>query len=195
MQEIVSNATWKITDQGPIRANDEYLGEQYDAPMEVVGWAEPGYRDEAWKPVEILGPPVGTLVAQSIAPIRVIETRRPIARSNPKPGVYVFDMGQNLVGWCRLHVAGPAGATVRLRHAETLQPNGMLDTRNLGIALSTDFYTLKGGGREVYQPRFTYHGFRYVELTGYPGEPANDAVEACVVHDDLEPGRRLHLFQ
>jgi alpha-L-rhamnosidase len=187
VQEIVSDQAWKITDQGPIRANDEYDGEEYDARKELAGWAEPGYGDADWKSVDLLPPPEGTLVTQPIAPIRVIETRRPIARTNPQPGVFVFDLGQNLAGWCRLRVAGPAGTIVRLRHAEYLQPDGMLEVRNLGIARCTDLYTLKGDGLEVYEPRFTYHGFRYVEVTGYPGEPADDALEACVVHDDLEP--------
>jgi alpha-L-rhamnosidase len=187
VQEIVSDEAWKITDQGPIRANNEYDGEQYDARMELAGWAEPGYHDAAWKPVQILPPPGEKLAAQNIEPIRVIEKRRPIARTNPKDGVYVFDLGQNLVGWCRLRVQGPAGTAVQLRHAETLQPDGMLYMANLRGARCADQYTLKGGGVEIYEPRFTYHGFRYVEITGYPGVPANDAIEACVVHDDLEP--------
>ncbi len=187
LRYIVSDESWKVTDQGPIRANNEYDGEQYDARLELTGWAEPGYDDGAWKPVEVLPPPGEKLSARNIAPIRVIEHRRPIAKKNPKEGVYVFDMGQNLVGWCRLRVHGPAGTTVQLRHAETLQPDGMLYVANLRSARCTDHYTLKGGGIEVYEPRFTYHGFRYVEITGYPGEPAADALEACVVHDDLEP--------
>ena len=108
-------------------------------------------------------------------------------RTSLKPGVYVFDFGQNLVGWCRLRVKGSPGTTVHLRHAETLQADGTLYVANLRGARCTDQYTLKGDGVEVYEPRFTYHGFRYVEVSGYPGEPAMDALEACVVHDDLEP--------
>ncbi len=187
VQEVVSDEAWKVTDEGPIRANDEYDGEEYDARKELAGWTEPGYDDVAWKSAEVLAAPAGKLLGCPIAPIRVIEKRRPIAKTQPKAGVYVLDMGQNLVGWCRLRVEGPAGTTVRLRHAETLQSDGTLDMRNLGIARCTDTYTLKGGGREVYEPRFTYHGFRYLEVTGYPGELTDDAVEACVVHDDLEP--------
>ncbi|MGW8256987.1 MAG: family 78 glycoside hydrolase catalytic domain [Thermoguttaceae bacterium] len=187
VQEIVSDETWKATDQGPIRANNEYDGEDYDARMELPGWATVGYKDAAWKTADILSSPGGVLSGRRSPPMRVIETRKPIARTSPKPGVYVFDMGQNLVGWCRLRVKGAAGTTVRLRHAETLQSDGTLYTANLRSALCEDHYTLKGGGDvEVYQPRFTYHGFRYVEVTGYPGDPGMDDIEACVVHDDLE---------
>ena len=149
----------------------------------------PGYNDAAWKAAQILPPPGGT----AVGPKHRADPRHRNAQADrdgrsPKQGVYVFDMGQNLVGWCRLQVKGPAGTTVRLRHAETLQPDGMLYTGQPPHSTRcTDLYTLKGDGREVYEPRFTYHGFRYVEVTGYPGEPASDAVEACVVHDDLEP--------
>ncbi len=187
VREIVSDETWKVTDRGPIRANNEYDGEAYDARLELTGWAEAGYHDAAWKPAEILPAPGGVLSARRMSPIRVTETRRPIARTRPKPGVYVFDFGQNLVGWCRLQVKGPPGTMVRLRHAETLQPDGMLYVANLRGARCTDQYTLKGDGIEVYEPRFTYHGFRYVELSDYPSEPGMDTLVACVVHDDLEP--------
>jgi alpha-L-rhamnosidase len=186
VREIVSDGSWKVTDGGPIRGNNEYDGEQYDARQELAGWADAGYHDAAWKSAEILPPPGGALSARRMAPIRVMQAFKPIARTNLKPGVYVFDFGQNLVGWCRLRVKGPAGTTVHLRHAETLQPGGMLYVANLRGALCTDHYTLKGGADEVYEPRFTYHGFRYVEVTGYPGEPAMDALEARMVHDDLE---------
>jgi alpha-L-rhamnosidase len=187
VREIVSDKTWKGTDRGPIRANNEYDGEEYDARLELAGWAEAGYHDAAWKSAQILPPPGGALSARRISPIRVTETRKPIARTSPKPGVYVFDFGQNLVGWCRLRVKGPPGTTVRLRHAETLRADGRLYVANLRSARCTDQYTLRGDGIEVYEPRFTYHGFRYVEVTGFPGEPGMEAIDARVVHDDLEP--------
>lgn len=118
-------------------------------------------------------------------PIRVTGTLRPVALTEPKPGVFIFDMGQNLVGWCRLTVRGPAGTCVALRHAETLLPDGTLYMANLRGAKVTDLYTLKGGGKELYEPRFTYHGFRYVEVTGFPGRPTPAAIEGCVVNDDV----------
>jgi alpha-L-rhamnosidase len=186
-QEIISDEAWKVTDAGPIRLNNEYDGETYDARMELPGWSEVGYNDAAWKNVDVLPQPSEILSASRIAPIRVIETRKPIKKTSPSQGVYVYDLGQNLVGWCRLKVTGPAGTTVKLRHSETLQPDGTLYMANLRGAKCEDHYTLKGDGPELYEPRFTYHGFRFVEITGYPGEPGDDAIEACVVHDDVEP--------
>jgi alpha-L-rhamnosidase len=102
------------------------------------------------------------------------------------PGVFVFDMGQNMVGWCRLHVAGPRGTEVTLRFAEKLHQNGELYVDNLRSAEARDTYYLKGGGHEVYEPRFTYHGFRFVEVKGFPGTPTLATLEGRKVHDDVE---------
>ncbi len=121
-----------------------------------------------------------------IAPIRVTDVLSPIAVKQPRPGAFVYDMGQNMVGWCKLTVAGPAGTTVTLRFAERLLPDGTLDVANLRGAKATDRYTLRGGGEEVWEPRFTYHGFRYVEVTGFPGTPNLDSIQGRVVGDDLE---------
>ncbi len=183
---IISDKNWKVTDNGPIRANNEYDGEEYDARMELTGWRFPGYNDSSWKAVDVVAAPTGVLRAQMIQPIRVVETIKPIAVANPKPGMYVFDMGQNMVGWCRLTVSGPKGTEVKLRHAEVLNPDGTLYLANIRSAQVTDIYTFKGEGVEVYEPRFTYHGFRYVEMTGFPGKPDLSALEGRVVHDDVE---------
>jgi len=181
----VSDGTWRLTEEGPILANNEYDGEEYDARRELPGWAEAGFNDAAWRPAQLVDAPAGTLSAQMAEPIRVTDTLRPVALTEPKPGVFIFDMGQNLVGWCRLAVRGPAGTRVALRHAETLLPDGTLYMANLRGAKVTDVYTLKGGGKELYEPRFTYHGFRYVEVTGFPGRPTLASVEGCVVNDDV----------
>jgi alpha-L-rhamnosidase len=186
-REIVSDESWKLTTQGPIRANNEYDGEEYDARLELGRWSEPGYDDSAWQQAHLVTGPDGFLAAQMSEPIRVIETLRPKAISQPKPGVWVFDMGQNLVGWCRLKVSGPRNTAITVRHAETLKPDGTLYRENLRSAKATNVYTLKGLGEERYEPRFTYHGFRYVELTGYPGKPELDTLEGCVVHDAVRP--------
>src|SRR5215218_10696923 len=93
-----------------------------------------------------------------------------------------FDLGKNMVGWVRLRVEGEAGTLITLRHAEALNPDGTIYTTNLRSARATDRYVLKGEGEEVYEPRFTFHGFRYVEVTGYPGEPPLGAITGCVVH-------------
>jgi alpha-L-rhamnosidase len=187
VQRVSSDGTWKLTTDGPIRANNEYDGEVYDARKEMAGWSRPGFSDTAWQPAQIVEGPTGILSAQPIAPIRVTETLKPIAVREVRPGVYIFDMGQNMVGWCRLTVAGPSGSKVTLRHAERLRSSGMLYMDNLRSAEATDTYILKGKGTEVYEPRFTYHGFRYVEVKGFPGKPTLAALEGHEVHDDLEP--------
>jgi len=184
--EVVSDAAWNLSTEGPIRANNEYDGEDYDARMEMPGWSAPGFDAAKWQPVQGVGAPGGVLAAQMIAPIRITETLKPIAVTQPKPGTWIFDMGQNMVGWCRLKVSGPCGTEVQLRHAETLKPDGTLYLDNIRGAKVTDTYTLQGKGTEVYEPRFTYHGFRFVEVTGYPGKPSLASIEGQVVHDDLE---------
>jgi len=184
---ISTDESWKVTDRGPVRENNEYDGEIYDARLEMSGWSEPGFAAAGWRQAEELPAPGGVLRSQGAEPIRVIETLKPVTLTNPKPGVYIYDMGQNLVGWCRLKVRGPRGARVSVRHAERLTDEGTLYVDNLRSAKAMDVYILKGEGLEVYEPRFTYHGFRYVELRGYPGEPTLSSLEALVVHDDLQP--------
>jgi alpha-L-rhamnosidase len=185
VETLVSDTAWKGTAEGPIRANNEFDGETYDARMEMPGWASPGFDDAGWQAVREEAAPGGVLAWEDIHPIRVMEVLKPETLSQPLPGVYIYDMGQNMVGWCRLRVRGPRGTQVKLRFAETLKPDGTLYMANLRGAKVTDRYTLKGEGDELYEPRFTYHGFRYVELTGFPGEPGLGAIEGCVVHDAL----------
>ncbi len=184
---MVSDESWKTSTAGPIRANNEYDGEEYDARRELPGWSRAGFDETGWEPAQSVAAPGGKLTAQMAEPLRVTETLHPVSVKLLKPGVYIFDMGQNMVGWCRLKVAGPKGTAVRLRHAETLNPDGSLYTANLRTAAATDLYTLKGSaeGAEIWEPRFTYHGFRYVEVTGFPGAPPADAIEGRVVHDDM----------
>jgi alpha-L-rhamnosidase len=184
--EVVSDNSWRITSDGPIIANNEYDGEEYDASKEMTGWNEPAFDDSRFLAAENAVAPLGELVPEPIDPIRVTETLKPIAITEPRPGVFIFDMGQNMVGWCRLKVSGPAGTAVKLRHAETLQPDGELYLANIRGARVTDIYTLKGEGTEVWEPRFTYHGFRFVEVTGFPGKPTLDSLEGRVVHDDVQ---------
>lgn len=185
--KIASDDSWRLTDQGPIVANNEYDGEEYDARKELTGWSEPEYDDSHWGQATAMEAPKGQLTYEGMQPIRVTEKLVPIKVTEPRPGVFVFDLGQNMVGWCELKVRGPAGTTVRLRHAETLNSDGTLALANIRTAQATDYYTLRGNGQEVWSPRFTYHGFRYVEVTGYPGTPIADAITGCVVHDDLKP--------
>lgn len=180
---IVSDESWKLNLDGPIRANNEYDGETYDARVEADGWSRAGFDDSSWVAARAVPPPPGRLRATPIAPMRVMEAVRPKAVTSPKPDVYVYDMGRNMAGFCGLRVKGPAGAAVKLRYAETLRPDGTIYTDNLRTARATDTYILKGEGTETYQPRFTYHGFRYVEVIGFPGRPGLDALEGKVVYD------------
>ena len=182
---IVSDESWKLTTNGPITANNEYDGENYDARKELSGWSSPGFNDSAWQPVEVVSAPGGVLSGVRQNPVRVTEEIQPISVKEISPGVFIFDMGQNMVGWCRLNVQGPAGTQITLRHAEILAPDGHLYTDNLRSAKVTDTYTLKGQGDETWEPRFTLHGFRFVEMTGFPGTPTTNTLTGCVVGDDL----------
>ena len=186
---VVSDTGWKLTAAGPLRANNEYDGEEYDARRELTGWARAGFDDSQWESAQGVAAPAGALAAEMANPLRVVETLRPVSVKQAQPGVWIFDMGQNMVGWCRLHVSGPKGSEVRLRHAETLAPDGGLYVDNLRTARAADLYTLKGEGAETWEPRFTYHGFRYVELTGFPGAvaPTLATLEGRLVHDDMTP--------
>jgi alpha-L-rhamnosidase len=182
-QRIVSDGSWRGA-TGPIRYSEIYEGELYDARLEMPGWDARDFDDSAWRPVDLFDPPKIHHDAQMMPAIRITEEVRPVSVHEPAPGVNVFDLGQNIVGCCRLRVRGPAGTEVRLRHAEVLRPDGSLDTENLRKAAATDIYILKGEGEEVFVPHFTYHGFRYVEVTGYPGQPDLNAITGLVFHTD-----------
>ncbi len=185
-ETFISDETWKLTTNGPIIANNEYDGEEYDATKEMPGWSKPGFDDSDWMTAQRVEPGSPELNAQPIAPIVVKETLKTIAMNEVSPGVYIYDMGQNLVGWARLKVQGERGTKVKMRFAEALKEDGNLYLDNIRGANVTCIYTLKGAGVEVYEPRFTYHGFRFVELTGFPGTPDLSALEGRVVYDDLE---------
>ncbi|GGN80074.1 rhamnosidase [Streptomyces albiflavescens] len=181
-ERIASGTDW-LAASGPIVAADLLNGETYDARKETPGWTSPGFDDGGWLGVRGAGDVApGLIVAQVDGPVRVERELTPEKVTQPKPGVYVFDLGQNMVGSVRLRVSGDAGATVRIRHAEVLNPDGTVYTANLRSAAATDTYTLKGEGEEVYEPRFTFHGFRYVEVTGFPGTPSARAVTGRVMH-------------
>jgi len=183
---IVSDETWKAAD-GPIIDDDIYDGEIYDARLEKDGWDTPGYDDSTWRNAKIMEQTGGKLVSGATFPkIRVVKMLQPVSVRNPKPNIYVFDFGQNFSGWVRLIVSGPGGTEVRLRYAEILNPDGTINIKPNRTAKATDIYILKGEGIEVYEPRFTYHGFRYVEVSGFPGVPSIDNLQGIVVHTDIE---------
>lgn len=190
-ERIVSDPSWRATDAGPIRANNDYDGEDFDAQLEMHGWSEPGFKDDAWIPAPVMDAPAGALRAEMIPPMRVTETLEPKSITKTPSGTWIVDFGQNMVGWCRIKVEGPRGTAVSLHHAETLGPDGGLYVANLRTARTTDTYTLRGGGLETWEPRFTYHGFRYVEVSGWPGELKPGSIAGMVVHNDLQPAGRF----
>jgi alpha-L-rhamnosidase len=179
---LFSDESWR-TSAGPLQENGLYYGERTDARVLIDGWDRPGFDDKGWeKAVSVPGYP---LVSQMMPPVRVTGTLTPRSVTRLAGGAFVFDFGQNFTGWARLKVLGPMGTEVRLRHAELLHEDGTLNLGPNENAEATDIYILRGGGPEVHEPRFTYHGFRYVEMTGFPGEPGPDALEGRVVHSDV----------
>ncbi|NLU73643.1 family 78 glycoside hydrolase catalytic domain [Streptomyces sp. HNM0575] len=195
---VTTDADWRAS-AGPLVTADLLMGEEYDARAETPGWQDPGYDDARWEPVAVSpagspgpdgsggsGPGGGSgpaVVAMTDAPTRVMRRVAPVKVTEVRPGAFLFDLGQNMVGCVRLTVTGgEAGRRIRLRHGEVLDREGALYTDNLRTARAVDTFTLKGPGREVHEPRFTFHGFRYVEVTGYPGTPPRDAVTGLVMH-------------
>ena len=185
-QVIVSDESWLGT-TGPIVYSDFLAGETYDAQYELPGWDTSTYNPEqlkGWQPVSVEPRDNVRLVAEPDLPVRVTETLKPQRIHEVTPGIFIYDMGQNMVGWARLRVQGQAGTRVQLRFAEMLNPDGTLYTTNLRTARQTDTYILKGTGLETFEPHFTFHGFRYVELSGYPAAPDLDTLTGCVAHSD-----------
>jgi alpha-L-rhamnosidase len=185
-QSIISDTTWKITADGPITANNEYDGEVYDAEKEIPGWNKSGFDASKWIRAEKVTNPSAKLSAQMIEPIKIMQTLNPKSVKEIRQGVYVYDMGQNMVGWVSLKVLAKRGTKIQIRFAETLKSDGDIYTTNLRSATQTDTYITKGGGLEQWEPRFAYHGFRYVELTGYPGKPDLNTIRGKVIYDDIK---------
>jgi len=205
-QTVASDETWRVT-PGPILRNSVYLGEEYDARRESPGWDRPGFDASDWQSASTADSKLGELRTLPIPPIRVTATLTPVGMNEVSPGVYVFDLGQNFAGWVRLRVQGPRGTTVRMRMGECLYPDGTLNPmtavagqikglREDGtprggpgapeVAWQSNSYTLRGGDPEEYTPRFTFHGFRYVEVTGYPGTPTLESVEGLRLNTDIQ---------
>jgi alpha-L-rhamnosidase len=184
--EVVSDTTWKAKN-GPIVSDSLYNGEVYDARLETPGWDRIDFDDSSWSAAKTVPGPKGVISAEMMPPIRNVDTLVPLSMRTPKPGVYVYDMGQNMSGWAELRVRGPRGAAVKMRFAELADDDGSINRDNIRAAKASDTYILRGEGEEVYEPRFTYHGFRYVEVTGYPGTPSLDSIRGRVVHSAVEP--------
>jgi alpha-L-rhamnosidase len=189
---IATDETWQ-TAPAPTLFSEIYAGEVYDARLETPGWNAPRFTAKNWTPATLatVSPEI-KLTAQPNLSIAVSNILHPIAMNlmNPTPPaneahpVVIYDMGQNMVGNIVLHVRGPRGTPIRMRFAERLNPDGSIYTENLRNATVTDTYVLGGNGDETYTPAFTFHGFRYVELSGYPGTPTTASIEG-LVYDSL----------
>jgi alpha-L-rhamnosidase len=184
-QTIASDATWKATGSC-ITQNDFWFGEVYDARLEMSGWSEASFDDSLWPAALVKESPSGVMRCQTMPPIRVIHRLRPVSFTEPRPGVYVFDFGQVFGGWASLSVRGPAGVRVSIKYSERIHTeSGLVDKHGHEPPRATDFYVMRGDPEgEVYEPRFTYHPVRYVQIEGAPGALTADSVAGCVVHTD-----------
>ncbi|NLH15170.1 MAG: family 78 glycoside hydrolase catalytic domain [Phycisphaerae bacterium] len=188
-QIVATDESWRAN-TGPVILDGIRQGEFYDARLEMAGWDKGEFDDSEWAKPEIVAGPNGKLRAMMMPPIRITQTIKPVIVNESSPGVFVFDIGQNMAGFARLTVSGAKGTRIVLRYSERLDEKGNIQRKEIdmfrkGAPFQTDVYILKGEGTEVWQPRFVYHGFRYVEMTGFPGKPNVDNLLACVAHTDF----------
>jgi alpha-L-rhamnosidase len=169
-ETVATDETWKLS-YGPIREGDVQQGETYDARLEMPGWDSAAFNDSTWQPVTVSVVTNLVLGDSPCAPVRKQQELKAVKLTEPRPGVYVFDLGQNIAGWVRLKAKGVRGTKIVLRISGWLNPDGTIYTDYLREARAVDTYYLKGGGGEVWELSTTYHGFQYVEVTGYPGAP------------------------
>ncbi|MFC1961282.1 family 78 glycoside hydrolase catalytic domain, partial [Chloroflexota bacterium] len=184
-EEIISSdQAWQVS-TGPIAYSDLLMGEYYDARQEIPGWNLPNFAATDWQPVTVQARDETPLVGQPNQPMRITQQIKPVAITRPDADTCIFDLGQNMVGWVRLNVSGPAGTHIQLRHGEVLNPDGTLYITNLRDAKQCDTYILKGEGTETFEPSFTFHGFRYVEVRGLTKKPTLNTLTGCVIHNDM----------
>jgi len=183
---VDTDGSWKGTADGPIRTNNEYDGEEYDATKEFRGWNSIGFDDRKWLKAEFVQEPTGVIEAQMNENIRVMNTLKPVSIKKLLGDRYILDMGQNMVGWLQIKVKAQKGKQIKLRFAESLQENGELFTANLRNAKCTDLYTAKGEGMETWEPAFVYRGFRYVELSGYAYQPSVNDFIGKMIYDNIK---------
>ncbi|MDR1407977.1 MAG: glycoside hydrolase family 78 protein [Tannerella sp.] len=183
---VVTDPSWQATAKGPIIANNEFDGEEYDARLELGDWTKPGYGASQWQPADLMDAPGGRLTAQPSENIAVMEEIKPVSVKTVADGKYILDMGQNMVGWLQVNLKGQKDRIVTLRFAETLKENGNeLYTDNLRGALATDLYTPAKDGSFSWEPLFVYHGFRFVEISGLDYQPAPADFTGKVAYDKM----------
>jgi alpha-L-rhamnosidase len=189
-QAIVSDKTWK-TACGPVQEDNLYAGETYDARREIARWNDVGCTAGEWAAAAEADSPTKSLEPQLMPPMRAISTIAPVKITRVSPTAHIFDMGQNFAGWVRLKARGKSGAAIRVRTAEAIKVDGTLDTASTGVFATNveqiDTFVCAGRDVESYEPRFTYHGFRYAEVTGLSEEPTKETATGVIVHSDVEP--------
>ncbi|PWU15122.1 MAG: alpha-rhamnosidase [Verrucomicrobia bacterium] len=190
METLATDRSWKAS-TGPIVFDSIYGGETYDARLERPGWDTTDYDDSGWANALVVAAPGGRLTAQMMPAIKVDRELIPSRITEPKQGIFVVDMGQNFAGFAELRVRGPPGTKVVMRYGERLSKGGMLDTADIEQHVKradprqqfqTDTYILNGKGMERWHSRFTYHGFQYVEVTGFPGKLSKDNLRGVFIH-------------
>ena len=186
-QTIVSDESWKGSQNGPITINGIYNGETYDARKEISDWNKASFNDASWKPVNIAQYSNDNLIATQSVAVKKIQEIHPVKIFTTPKGLLVADFGQNMVGWVKLNVTGTAGTVVTIKHSEILDKFGNFYTDNLRAALATATYVLKGGKQETYEPRFSFFGFRYIAIDGYPGTLKPEDITGVVIHSDMTP--------
>lgn len=182
-ETIASDPSWKAS-FGPILQSDMHAGETYDARLEMPGWDQPDFDDRGWDSVDTGSKIDSLLQSYPGDPVRRKGELSIAKITQPHEGLHVFDLGQNFSGWVRLKINGQSGDKITMRFGEMLNPDGTVFTDNLRSARATDTYILKGGGEEVWEPYFTFHGFRYVEIVGLPDDPPADVITGIVIHSD-----------
>lgn len=184
-QTVTSNPDWRAS-TGPWLEADLYMGERFDARRVAFDWSRPGFAAEGWVPVDVGHEGEFALTAHGGQPIELLTELTPVAITRDPAGRWIFDLGQNMAGVARLDVEAPAGTNVLLRFGERLDERGALYRKNLGWARAADLYVCRGGGREVWTPRFTYHGFRYVEVSGLPAPPTPQTITGLVLTSAID---------
>lgn len=185
-ETITTDESWKAS-TGPVLMSDIYNGETYDARLEKTGWTTSDYNDSDWSAVRVSNYSKENIIASEGPPVRKIQELKPIDIIYTPEGDTVVDMGQNMVGWVQLKVQGEKGTEIKLQHAEVLTKDGNFYTENLRTADQTNIYILKGEGTEIWEPRFTFQGFRYVKVENYPGEISTEDLTGIVIHSDMAP--------
>lgn len=189
-ETIITDNTWK-TYPGPVYFNSVFQGEYYDARVEQKDWNQPRYNASDWRDVLRVAGPAGVLKSQLIPPVREVEVITPVTVTPTATSSYVLDIGKNIAGYARLAVKAPRGTVIELVYGERLKSDGRVDQEHIGMyafdkPFQTDRYIAKGDGVEIWNARFTYHGFQYIEVSGLTSAPEKSAISAVVVHTDFE---------